>query len=122
MDITNEIVKENDVSEDMIKNNKKEGTIVKITKNIEIINKSPVYTTGNFSKVEYVLKHIRELDQLDISKHEVYQICRGKIPLAEDLDKCLELLESHNYIKIITIQTNGRPKQKIILNPKEKYP
>lgn len=33
-----EIVKENDVSEDMIKNNKKEGTIVKITKNELVIS------------------------------------------------------------------------------------
>lgn len=73
--------------------------------------------TSLISDVQYVLEHVKKFENLEFDKQEVYQVCKGRISKAEYLDKCLKILEEYNYLKIINISTEGRPKQKIILNP-----
>ncbi|MBQ6143367.1 MAG: DUF3987 domain-containing protein [Clostridia bacterium] len=78
--------------------------------------------SSEISKLKYVLKRIKKINNLEFDKQELYQICKGSISKAEHLDEYLKILENYNYLKIINIQTEGRPKQKIILNPIIKHP
>ena len=73
--------------------------------------------TSIFFDVKYVLSRINKIESLEFDKQELYQMCKGRILKSEYLDECLQILQKYNYLKIITISTEGRPKQKIILNP-----
>ena len=69
------------------------------------------------NNAKYLLNRIRNLEKLEFDKQELYQICKGRLPKSCDINSCLSFLEKCNYLKIITSQTGGRPKQKVILNP-----
>jgi hypothetical protein len=56
-------------------------------------------------------------DVSEINKQEVWQKAKRRYQSAEAFDEALQTLESNHYIRTQTIQTKGRPKTIIKLNP-----
>lgn len=68
---------------------------------------------------KYILKRIDSTGQTEISKRDLYQLCKDKkrFEQAENMEPILNLLIDHGYIRIEKVKTGGRPTEKVILNP-----
>lgn len=54
----------------------------------------------------YILKQIQKEYNIELSKRDIFNLCRGRIKKVEHMDKGLELLEEYGYIQRI-IQVNN---------------
>ncbi len=68
---------------------------------------------------KYLLRRIESTGQDEISKRDLFQLCRGKFKKTEHMEPVLQTLVDMSYIKEVEIGTGerGRPSRKIILNP-----
>lgn len=68
---------------------------------------------------KYILKRIDSTGQTEISKKELFDLCRKKegFEQVEYMDPILNLLIDHGYIRMEKVKTGGRPTEKVILNP-----
>jgi len=53
----------------------------------------------------------------ELSKRDLFNACKGKFKKVESMEPGLCVLEEMGYVRIETIQTGGRPTQKVKVNP-----
>lgn len=68
---------------------------------------------------KYLLKRIESMEQTEISKRDLFQICKGKFKKIDAMESAIQILIEMEYIREIDISTGerGRPSKKIIVNP-----
>jgi len=71
---------------------------------------------------KYLLRRIADAGQDEISKRDLWHICKGKFKKVEAMEPALQTLIEMNYLKEVEIVTGerGRPSKKILLNPQTK--
>ena len=68
---------------------------------------------------KYILKRIDNTGQTEITKRDLYQLCKNKegFEQVERMDPALKLLADHGYLRTEKVKTGGRPTEKVVLNP-----
>ena len=66
---------------------------------------------------KYLWRRIEDAGQAEISKRDLFDICKGKFKKVEAMDPALKTLIEMGYIRAEDIKTGGRPTNKIIVNP-----
>ena len=67
-----------------------------------------------------ILKRLAEQDQKELSRYDIFRLCRGEFAKVEDTREAIGLLVEHGYLHEITYSapTGGRPRGKrYLLNP-----
>lgn len=72
------------------------------------------------SDAKYLLKKIDSTGREEISKRDLFQLCKGKFKRVEEMDSALQVLAEREYIHIKEAQTGGRPTKRILVNPLSK--
>lgn len=73
-----------------------------------------------YTDAKYLLKRIESTGRDEISKRDLWHICKGKFKNVEAMEPALQTLVEMGYVKIIEQNTGGRPSVKIFVNPKSK--
>ncbi len=68
---------------------------------------------------KYILKRIDSTGQTEISKKELFDLCRKRegMERVEHMEPGLALLVDHGYLRTEKVKTGGRPTEKVVLNP-----
>lgn len=69
---------------------------------------------------KYILKRLRNskhMDSSELSKKQLFDICRSHFNKVENMEPALRCLSEHGYIRVQKQQTSGRPSERILLNP-----
>ena len=69
---------------------------------------------------KYAWKRIDGADKDQISRSEIFNLCRGRFKKADDLEPVLQILIDMGYMKEMLEETGGRPKKMYALNPLRK--
>lgn len=69
---------------------------------------------------KYLLRRIKSDGRDEISKRDLYRLCKGKFKKAEDMEPALQMLIDMYYIREIEQSTGGRPTRIINVNPRDK--
>jgi hypothetical protein len=72
---------------------------------------------GTFEDAKYLLRRINESGQDEISKRDLWHICKGKFKKVEAMEPALQTLIDMGYVREIEQKTGGRPTRKLIVNP-----
>lgn len=75
-----------------------------------------------YTDEKYLLKRIESAGRDEISKRDLFDMCKGKFKNVESMEPALQTLIDMGYVREIEISTGerGRPSKKIILNPLSK--
>ena len=68
---------------------------------------------------KYLWRRIAATGQAEISKRNLFNICKGKFKRVEEMEAALYTLADMGYIQMADVPTGGRPTQKIMVNPME---
>ena len=68
---------------------------------------------------KYLWRRIQRTEQDEMSKRDLFNTCKGKFKTVENMEPALNVLVDMGYIRVETVQTGGRPTQKIKVNPLE---
>ena len=68
----------------------------------------------------YLWRRIGSTGQDEMSKRDLWQLCKGKFKRVEDMEPALQTLVNMGYIRLIEVATGGRPTKKLFVNPKTK--
>ena len=68
---------------------------------------------------KYLLKRIKGIGDLEISKRDLFNQCKGKFKRVDQMEPALQTLIDMGYIRVADVSTGGRPTQKIMVNPME---
>lgn len=72
------------------------------------------------SDAKYILKRLN--GQTETTKRDLFHLCKGRMSRTEDMEAGLRVLVQRGYIAVETIQTGGRPSERIHINPQyQKY-
>lgn len=66
---------------------------------------------------KYLWRRIQNTGQDEMSKRDLFNTCKGKFKTVENIEPALNVLVDMGYIQVKTVQTGGRPTQKIKVNP-----
>lgn len=69
---------------------------------------------------KYLWRKITSTGADELSKRDLFNICKGKFRTVNEMDPVIEKLADMGYIRESTIATGGRPTVKIIVNPLSK--
>jgi hypothetical protein len=72
------------------------------------------------SDAKYVWKKIEGTGKSEISKRDLFQLCKGKFKRVERLDASLQVLAEMGYIRTEEVLTGGRSTVKVHVNPLSK--
>ena len=74
---------------------------------------------GDQSQVEakYLWRRIQAHGGQEISKRDLYRLCKGHFRKAEDMEPALSTLSDMGYVREVNVSTGGRPTTKILVNP-----
>lgn len=75
---------------------------------------------GEYENARYLWRRISSTGQDEMSKRDLFNICRGRFKRVEDMEPALQALVNMGYIREIEIATGGRPTKKLFVNPKSK--
>ena len=75
---------------------------------------------GAHSVTRYLWRRIGSTGQDEMSKRDLWQLCKGKFKRVEDMEPALQTLVNMGYIRLIEVATGGRPTKKLFVNPKTK--
>ncbi|GHU81983.1 hypothetical protein FACS189415_1530 [Bacteroidia bacterium] len=77
---------------------------------------------GSYEDAKYLLRRIEGTGQDEISKRDLFNICKGKFKKVDAMEPALQTLANMGYIREVDNQTGarGRPSKKIIVNPLSK--
>ncbi len=67
-----------------------------------------------------LLKKIEKPGQDEISKRDLFNICKGRFKRVELMVPALQVLSDMGYLKEVEQKTKGRPTSKIVINPLSK--
>ena len=65
----------------------------------------------------YLWRRIGSTGQDEMSKRDLWQLCKGKFKRVEDMEPALQTLVNMGYIRLIEVATGGRPTKKLFVNP-----
>ena len=66
---------------------------------------------------KYLWRRIAAIGEAEISKRDLFNICKGKFKKAGNMEPGLDMLVDMGYIRLEQTQTGGRPTVKIKVNP-----
>lgn len=69
------------------------------------------------ANAKYLWRKIEGTGLEEISKRDLFNICKGKFRTVENMEPSLNILISMGYVRIEEVQTGGRPTKKIKVNP-----
>ncbi len=69
---------------------------------------------------KYLLRKIEKNGQDEISKRDLFNICKGRFKRVELMVPALQVLSDMGYLKEVEQKTKGRPTRKIVVNPLSK--
>ncbi len=73
---------------------------------------------------KYILKRLLSTGKMEISRGELFHLCKGRLGTSDGMKPGLEELVRRGYIRIDKASTGGRgrPSETVVLNQKEIYP
>lgn len=79
---------------------------------------------GATQDAKYILKRLDSTGQTEISKRDLFDLCKGKITNVESMENGLSVLVNRGYIRIEKLKTGGkgRPTEKVFVNPEHVEP
>lgn len=75
---------------------------------------------SSYEEAKYLWRKIESTGQTDVSKRDLFNLCKGKFKRVELMEPALQTLASMGYIKETEVSTGGRPTKKIFVNPLSK--
>lgn len=73
-----------------------------------------------YESARYLWRRISGTGREEMSKRDLFNICKGRFKRVEDMEPALQTLVNMGYIREIEIATGGRPTKKLFVNPKSK--
>lgn len=73
-----------------------------------------------YEDARYLWRRICSTGQTEISKRDLWHICKGKFKRVEAMEPALQTLVEMGYVREMEQSTGGRPSKKIIVNPHTK--
>ena len=73
-------------------------------------------------EAKYIWKRLQTVDTLEITKRDLFNLCKGKFEKVESMEPGLSVLIGRGYIREEDGQTGerGRPSKKLYINPESK--
>lgn len=75
---------------------------------------------GEYESARYLWRRICSTGQDEMSKRDLYRLCKGRFKRVEEMEPALQTLVNMGYIREIEIATGGRPTKKLLVNPCDK--
>ena len=72
---------------------------------------------NSYEDAKYLWRRIESTDAGEISKRDLFNICKGKFRAVAEMSPAIERLADMGYIREATVATGGRPSIKIFVNP-----
>ena len=69
----------------------------------------------DYENARYLWGRIQRSGQDEMSKRDLFRLCKGKFKRVEDMEPALQTLISMGYVREVDLSTGGRPTKKIIL-------
>lgn len=69
---------------------------------------------------KYILRQLEKQEVMEITRYEVFRLCRGRFKKDEDMTSAFELLNEYGYIKEVETEYKGagrKPSKKYNINP-----
>lgn len=73
-----------------------------------------------YESARYLWKRISSTGQDEMSKRDLFRLCKGKFKRVEDMEPALQALVNMGYVREVEIATGGRPTKKLLINPCDK--
>lgn len=74
----------------------------------------------DYENARYLWRRIRSSGQDEMSKRDLFRLCKGKFRRVEDMEPALQALISMGYVREVALPTGGRPTKKLFFNPYDK--
>ena len=71
----------------------------------------------DYENARYLWGRIQRSGQNEMSKRDLFRLCKGKFKRVEDMDPALQTLITMGYVREMELSTGGRPTKKLIFNP-----
>ena len=71
----------------------------------------------DYENARYLWGRIQRSGQNEMSKRDLFRLCKGKFKRVEDMDSALQTLITMGYVREMELSTGGRPTKKLIFNP-----
>lgn len=73
-----------------------------------------------YENARYLWGRIQRSGQDEMSKRDLFRLCKGKFKRVEDMEPALQTLISMGYVREVDLSTGGRPTKKLFFNPCDK--
>ncbi len=70
-----------------------------------------------YENARYLWGRIQRSGQDEMSKRDLFRLCKGKFKRVEDMEPALQTLISMGYVREVDLSTGGRPTKKLFFNP-----
>lgn len=75
-----------------------------------------------YEDAKYLLKRIESIGTDEVSKRDLWHICKGKFKKVDEMEPALQTLIEMGYIRTVEQKTGGRPSIILLINPNTKSP
>ncbi len=73
-----------------------------------------------YENARYLWRRICSTGQEEMSKRDLFRLCKGKFKRVEDMEPTLQTLVDMGYVREVEEATGGRPTKKLLVNPCDK--
>ena len=73
-----------------------------------------------YENARYLWGRIESSGQDEMSKRDLFRLCKGKFKRVEDMEPALQTLVTMGYVREVDLSTGGRPTKKLFFNPCDK--
>ena len=73
-----------------------------------------------YENARYLWGRIQRSGQDEMSKRDLFRLCKGKFKRVEDMEPALQILITMGYVREVELSTGGRPTKKLFFNPCDK--
>ena len=71
----------------------------------------------DYENARYLWRRIESSGQDEMSKRDLFRLCKGRFKRVEDMEPALQTLITMGYVREMELSTGGRPTKKLIFNP-----
>ena len=71
----------------------------------------------DYENARYLWRRIESSGQDEMSKRDLFRLCKGRFKRVEDMEPALQTLITMGYVRERELSTGGRPTKKLIFNP-----
>lgn len=71
----------------------------------------------DYENARYLWRRIESSGQDEMSKRDLFRLCKGKFKRVEDMEPALQTLITMGYVREVELSTGGRPTKKLFFNP-----